>query len=124
MQNERRITNRRKFGYFMRVIDNNTKEIIGYLSDISTRGFQLESQKTLTIHKDYALCLDLTAEIVNKSYINFVARAMWSRPDPINPNEYIHGFQIVAISPYEQEIFQRVMEKYSKPESKWLNDGP
>jgi hypothetical protein len=103
----------------MRVIDNNTKEILGYLSDISPRGFKLDSRKALTINKDYALRLDLTTEIVNKSHIIFIARAMWSQPDPINPNEYIHGFKIVSISPYEQEIFQRIVEKYSKPESKW-----
>jgi hypothetical protein len=119
MQYERRMTNRRKFGYFMRVIDNNTQEIIGYLSNISSRGFQLESQKPLTVHKDYALRLDLTAEIVNKSYIYFIARAVWSQPDPINPNEYIHGFQIVNISPYEQQIFQRIVDKYGTPESNW-----
>jgi hypothetical protein len=102
----------------MRVIDNNTHELSGYLSDISPRGFKLDSQKALMINKDYALRLDLTPEISNKPYIVFVARAIWSKPDPINPNEYILGFQIVNISTFEKVIFQRIVEKYGIPESK------
>jgi hypothetical protein len=119
MQNDRRNINRRKFGYFMRVIDNKTQKILGYLSDISPKGFKLESQKALTIHMDYSLRLDLTTDIVDKACINFVARAMWCQPDPINPNEYIQGFQIVSMSPNDQEIFKFIVEKYSKPESNW-----
>jgi PilZ domain len=103
----------------MRVIDNNTHEFIGHLSDISPRGFKLDSQKVLTINKDYAIRLDLTSEIANRSCIIFVARVMWGQPDPMNPTEYIEGFQIVSISPGEQEIFQRIVEKYGTPESKW-----
>jgi hypothetical protein len=119
MPDERRNIKRRKFGYYMRVTDNNTQELVGYLSDISPRGFKLDSQKPLTSNKEYALRLDLTAEISNKSYIAFIARAMWVQPDPINPNEHNEGFQIVSISPNDQEIFQRIVEKYGTPESKW-----
>jgi len=103
----------------MRVTDNNTHELVGYLSDISPRGFKLDSQKALTANKDYALRLDLTAEISDKSYIAFVARARWNQPDPIDPFGHNEGFQIVNISPYDQEIFQRIVEKYGTPESKW-----
>jgi hypothetical protein len=65
------------------------------------------------------LRLDLTTDIVDKAYIHFVARAMWSQPDPITPNEYIQGFQIVSMSPNDLEIFKCIVEKYSKPESNW-----
>ena len=103
----------------MRVIDNSTHQHIGYLSDISPRGLKLDCQKPLTANINYPLRLDLTSEISNRPYITLLARAIWSRPDPINPNEYIVGFQIVSISQAEQEIFQRIVEKYSTPESKW-----
>ena len=36
MGNERRSSNRRKFGYYMPVKDSNTHEVVGYLSNIST----------------------------------------------------------------------------------------
>jgi hypothetical protein len=116
MPNERRNNKRLKFGYYMRVIDNNSQELLGNLSDISPRGFRLDSQKALTINQDYTLRLEQTSMVSDKPYIVFNARAMWGQRDPIIPNEYNEGFQIINISQYEEEIFQSVMEKYGVPE--------
>jgi hypothetical protein len=118
MPNERRISNRRKFGYYMPVVDNSTREVIGYLSDISSRGFKLESPKSILINNVYHLRLDLTAEVSKRSNITFFAKVMWSQPDPINPYDYIHGFQIVSITPEEQTIFEHIVQKYGIAESK------
>jgi hypothetical protein len=117
MPNERRNNKRLKFGYYMRVIDNNSQELLGNLSDISPRGFRLDSQKALTINQDYTLRLEQTSMVSDKPYIVFNARAMWGQRDPIIPNEYNEGFQIINISQYEEEIFQSVMEKYGVPEN-------
>jgi hypothetical protein len=119
MDHDRRIIKRRKFGYYMRVIDTDTHELVGYLSDISPQGFKLDSQKALPVNQDYALRLDLTPEISDKAYIAFVARTKWDQPDPIDPNIRNEGFQIVSISPFDQEIYQRIVEKYGRPESTW-----
>jgi hypothetical protein len=119
MAEERRFSERRKFGYYMRVMDNNTQELIGYLANISPRGFKLDSTKSIMVNKDYALRLDLTMEISERPYIIFVARARWSRPDLIDPFAHNDGFQIVSISPRDEEIFNRIVAKYGTPESKW-----
>ena len=42
---DKRKINRRDFTYYMQVIDDSTKQIIGYLSDISTGGFKLDCPK-------------------------------------------------------------------------------
>jgi len=117
MPNERRYNKRLKFGYYMRVIDNNTQEHLGNISDISLRGFRLDSQKALTVNQDYTLRLDQTSMISDKPYIVFDARAMWGQRDPIIPNEYNEGFQIIGISQHEEEIYQCIMEKYGVPEN-------
>jgi hypothetical protein len=119
MAAERRIIKRRKFGYYMRVVDTKTQDVIGYLSDISPQGFKLDTQKALTSNQDYSLRLDLTPEVSNKAYITFVARRKWAQPDSIDPNEYNEGFQIVDISPNDKEIYQRIVEKYGAAESNW-----
>jgi len=103
----------------MRVTDNNTHELLGYLTEISLRGFKLETPKVLAVKKDYTLRLEYASEVTDKPYIIFVARAMWSQTDPITPNEYIEGFQIVRISPSEQEIYQRIVEMYGPPKHNW-----
>ena len=119
MGSERRESNRRKFGYYMPVVDNNTRKIVGFLSDISPQGFKLESQKILSINTVYHLRLDLTPEFSNKSHIVFFAKVAWSQPDPVSPIEFINGFQIVNIAPEDQVIFERIAEKYGVAESKW-----
>lgn len=103
----------------MRVIDNETHELVGYLSDISSGGFKIDTKKALPINQDYTLRLDLTTEISDKAYIAFVVRAMWNKSDPLDPASQNQGFQIINISAYEKEIYQRIVDKYGKPESIW-----
>jgi hypothetical protein len=114
------LTERRKYerhinGDYMRVIDNSTEEIIGYVTEISMGGFRLESPKNLTVDKDYTLRLEYALEEKDKWYIVFVARPKWIQPDPITPFEYILGFEIVNIAPSEQEIYQSIVENYGQP---------
>jgi hypothetical protein len=103
----------------MRVVDNNTQELLGYLADISPRGFKLDSTKPLIVNKDYTMRLDLTPEISERPYIVFVARTKWSQPDSTDPFAHNEGFQIVNMTPHDEVIFQRLVDKYGTPESKW-----
>jgi hypothetical protein len=119
MTDERRNNNRRKFGYYMRVIDNTTSERVGYIADISPRGFKMDSQKPFTVNKDYTMRLDLSSDISDRSFIIFIARSKWSKPDPTDPTTNVDGFQIVNISPHDEEIFMRIFEKYGITEKKW-----
>jgi hypothetical protein len=124
MIDERRTNKRRKFGYYMRVINNATSELVGYLSDISPRGFKLDSQKPLVVNKDYTLRLDLTPDVSDRSFILFTARSKWSQPDPFDPNSNIQGFQVISISPHDEEIFIRILEKYGTSERNWERFPP
>jgi len=119
MADNRRLDERRKFGYYMRVLDNSTQELVGYLADISPHGFKLDSKQALQVNKDYSFRLDLTAEISEKPYIVFVARTKWTQPDSTDPYAHNDGFQIVNIAPRDEEIFQRIVVKYGTPETKW-----
>lgn len=115
MNNERRIVNRRKFGYYMPVVDIQTQECVGYLSDISPLGFRLEGTKQIKIDSELSLRLDLTPDISSKSYIVIQAKAVWSQPDPTMPNEYLHGFQVLSILPNDQAIYQQIINRFGKP---------
>jgi len=41
---DKRKLNRRQFTYYMQVLDDATKQIVGYLSDISTGGFDVRGR--------------------------------------------------------------------------------
>ena len=119
MADERRNTSRRKFAYYMRVVDNSTSEVIGYLSDISPRGFKLDRNKPPIPNKDYTMRLDLTPDISDRSFIIFVARSRWSKGDSADPNSFLEGFQVMNISPHDEEIFNRIVDRYGAPAQKY-----
>lgn len=111
---ERRHRERKDFSYYMRLVDNDTQNLVGHLVDISSGGFKLDSQSSIPVNKDYRLRMDLTSEVANKPAMIFVARSKWCEIDPLDPFIYNVGFQLVSISPSDLEIINRMMEKYGK----------
>jgi hypothetical protein len=109
---DKRKINRRDFTYYMQVLDDSTKQIIGYLSDISTGGFKLDCQKQIPTGQDFHLIIALTADIANKTSLDFIARSKWCRPDHIDPTTFNVGFEIINMAPSDMEIFQRIFERY------------
>ena len=50
---DKRKVSRRDFTYYMQVTNDVTKELLGYLSDISTGGFKLDCQKQIAPGQDF-----------------------------------------------------------------------
>ncbi|MBN1450210.1 MAG: PilZ domain-containing protein [Anaerolineales bacterium] len=116
---ERRQRDRKEFSYYMRLIDSETQELVGHLTDISTGGFKMDSQKLIPINKDFRFRMDLTSEVANKPSMVFLARSKWCEVDPLDPFTYNVGFQLISIAPSDLAIFNRMMEKYgTKPDDK------
>jgi hypothetical protein len=112
MEMERRQVLRKKFSYYMRVMDEATGNLVGHFSDISTSGFKVDSRKPVPINKSYRLRVDQTGEISNKSYIIFTARARWCETDSFDPNLCNVGFQITEITPSDYDIFKKMFSSY------------
>ena len=109
---ERRKLNRRNFSYYMRLMNDKTGELVGHLTDISTNGFKVDSQKIIPLNVDFNFRIDLTGEIASKTYMVFSARSRWCEQDRIDPNSYNVGFELTSITPSDLEIFTRMFEKY------------
>jgi hypothetical protein len=105
---------RKEFFYYTRLIDNDTLEIVGHLTDISIGGFKLDSQVPIPINKEIRFLMNLTSEVADKPFMIFAARSKWCKVDPIDPYVYNVGYQLTRISPEDLEIFKRMMEKYGK----------
>lgn len=109
---DKRKIDRREFTYYMQVTDDVTKQLIGYLTDISTGGFKLDSPKQIPSGQDFRMHIDLTADVADKNAMVFIARSKWCRPDHIDPNTYNVGFEIMNMAPSDMVIFQRMFDKY------------
>ena len=111
---ERRDLDRKDFPYYMQLIDHDTQELVGHLTDISSGGFKLDSQSPIPPNKDFRFRMDLTSEVADKPAMVFVARSKWCQVDRFDPFCYNVGFQLIDISPGDLEIFNRLIEKYGK----------
>ena len=119
---ERRNKERKDFSYYMRLVDNDTQELVGHLVDISSGGFKLDSQVPIQVDIDFRLRMDLTSDVASKPSMVFVARSKWCEVDPLDPFIYNVGFQLVNISPSDLNIFNRMVEKYgSKSDDKRID---
>jgi hypothetical protein len=116
MKDDRRNTQRRKFGYYMRVVDGYTNQPIGYLSDIGWRGFKLDTSTAHVVNKEFNLRLNLSPDISERTHISFIACVKWSKPDALDPGSFVEGFQVMNIAPIDEEIFNRIVERYGKPQ--------
>ncbi|MBI3165320.1 MAG: PilZ domain-containing protein [Anaerolineales bacterium] len=105
---------RRNFAYYMRVLDKNTGELIGQISDISTGGFKLESSKTVAVGLTMELCIDQMSQISEKSFISFSARTRWCERDPYDPTIYNVGIQLLDMTPADYDIFVKMFNSYGE----------
>jgi hypothetical protein len=105
---------RKDFVFYSQVIDQETLQVIGHLSDISYGGFKLDCQNILPVNKDFRLRMNLNSEVAGKPFMEFTARSRWCKVDPIDPCVYNIGCQLVDISREDLEIFNRMMELYGR----------
>jgi hypothetical protein len=109
---EQRQLTRRRFSYYMLVMDDQTGELVGHWTDISPGGFRLESLKPIPLNKDFRFRVDLSSEIANKTSMVFGARSRWCQKDSFDPNLYVVGFQVVRLAADDFKIFKNMFEKY------------
>lgn len=109
---ERRKLDRRDFSQYMRIMNEQTGELIGHLSDLSVGGFKIESKKPIVPNLEFLMRLDLTGDISAKDYMVFVARSRWCEKDKMDPTLYDVGFQLVEINPGDLVAFKRMFENY------------
>lgn len=111
---EKRTTPRKKFNLYMRVLNDDTGEILGHMVEVSTTGLRLETVGSQPLEKDYYLRIELTPDLgAAMPFLVFIARTKWCKMDVIQPNLFQVGFEIVEMVPEDVEIFLRIIQKYT-----------
>ena len=110
--NDRRRLKRQSITYYMLVMDATTNKTIGHLVDITPKGFMMDTQYEFPLNKVYKLRLDTTADVADKSFIEFTAMSKWTAPDAVELGLFDIGFQIMKITPSDADIVNRIIGKY------------
>ena len=111
---ERRHKQRKKFGFYMRVLDDETEQTVWHLVDVSPDGFRLETSAPFPLKKEYHMHMELTPDISDNLFMFFAGRTVWCKADTIMPNLYHVGFLVTSIGERDKESYQRLLEKYGK----------
>ena len=112
MASNKRKLQRKNFSYYMRVLNKDTGELIGQITDISTGGFKLESNKPIPANLNMELCIDQVNQISAKSFIVFSACTRWCSKDPYDPTIYNVGFQLLDMTPADYDVFVKMFNEY------------
>lgn len=97
----------------MQVLDAGTLQLVGYLTQISAVGIQVDCEKSIPINTNFKLRVDLTPDIANKTMMVFNGRSKWCEPDMLVPNSFNVGFEVTLLSRDDAAIYYRMIEKYT-----------
>lgn len=113
MAQERRSIQRIKISFYVPIVNAESYETLGVLSEITTKGLLVDSQKILPIDQKFKLRLDLNDDKFDQPFINFLAQVKWVRPDRFGPGYYNVGFEILNLSNSDIKIIEKIMETYA-----------
>lgn len=107
---EKRKTKRTDLVYYLEVFEEETKNLIGRLINITTEGLMLESHEPIETKKAFRLSMDLPGNLFRKPKIRLEARSIWCRKDS-QRQQYRAGFQLQNLDPQIERKINRLIEK-------------
>lgn len=108
---ERRKVRRRNLFYCLEVFEEETKNFVGRLIDITTDGMMLESEEPIEVKKGYRLSMELPNSFVRKPKIIFDAKSVWCRKEG-DFETYRTGFQLQNLDTKVEKQVSRLLEKF------------
>ena len=108
---ERRKVRRRNSFYYLEVFEEETKNFVGRLIDITTDGMMLESEEPIEVKKGYRLSMELPNSFVWKPKIIFDAKSVWCRKEG-DFETYKAGFQLQNLDTKVEKQVNRLVEKF------------
>jgi hypothetical protein len=109
---ERRKIQRKDLLLYARVFDKEKGDLLGYLSNITTGGIMLVSERPIAVGVDFQILIELPLDISTREYLDLRARSLWCQRD-INPEFYDTGFNLVNVSLRDSQTIERVIRDYS-----------
>ena len=110
LENIRKVE-RRHLIYYLKVIDQETDQIIGHAVNISNEGILLISEKPIKTEVLFQLKMFLPEKFEGSRYFEFSAVSKWSREDE-NPDFYNTGFHLNKVSTEAVQVIKRLIDKF------------
>jgi hypothetical protein len=76
---DKRKLKRRHLIYYLRVYDMKSKNSLGFMADIHSKGIMLISDEPIETNKVFDLRMELPQKIGKKTYLEFSDKSLWSK---------------------------------------------
>ncbi len=113
---ENRTVERRQLVFYLRVFDLHSREIIGHLTDISTAGLMLVSEREIKKDAVYDVRLILPKEVSGRTELQLKIKCAWCRPDPL-PEFHVAGFAFVEIDLEQKKLIDALNAEFGRQDS-------
>ena len=96
---------------YLPVLNRETGELVGYLTDVNVDGGMLQTEEPIEEGQVFPLRMELDRQIKGSRHIDVDAKSVWSRKDR---NAVFHriGFQFQSVSPDVREQIAELAERY------------
>ncbi len=110
---DRRKFERKNLGFFTRLFDRETGELLGHLANLTSEGAMILCETPLSVEKTYRLHMEIPATVFARGHLDFEACCIWCQPEDIAPHLYNAGFRFTRIAPADLEVVGKIIEQYN-----------
>lgn len=96
---------------YLPVVDRDTEELVGYLTDVTVDGGMLQSEEPIEENRTYNLRMELDEQIQGSNHIDVEAQSKWCRKER---NAVFHnsGFEFSDVSEDDRSRIAELAERY------------
>ena len=115
---EQRLQSRRELIYYLKIVEVRTRQELGRLGDLHTRGMLILGESPLTPGDSYEVALELPkalAEEYGRKYLFLSFETAWTHPGPKNTTFHESGVSFINTDPDTQEVISRLIDSFAMP---------
>lgn len=101
---------RRHLIYYLKVMDRDTGELLGFLVDITTQGIMIMSERPIKTGGTFHLQILLPSSDDERKYLNFDARSKWCERS-INTDFFDIGLELMNVNMDAFEAIEKIISE-------------
>ncbi|NTV52362.1 MAG: PilZ domain-containing protein [Candidatus Firestonebacteria bacterium] len=107
---EKRKLKRRHLIFYLRVMEDDSPDVLGFMVDITTEGIMVMSEHPLEVGKTFRLKMRVKSYTPEEKYLKFTAVSKWCHQS-VNPDFYDTGLELLDITPEDYKEIRHMIKE-------------
>jgi Tfp pilus assembly protein PilZ len=111
---EHRSESRKKLLSFTPVYDSKTRNLLGYMGNLTVRGAMVIGERPMALNQEILLAIEFPDTLADITVPNIIlhGRVAWCQLDESSPQNYNIGFEFTDATPTHTKIFQTIIDHF------------